>query len=236
MFQINIAGLTIGIENRFKAVGFVCEDYITEDGAPDFTVSVTTAELRALRDPDDPECTPAYCESLGVLGKIGRRMLQYDGLLLHGAAVAVDGETYLFLAKSGVGKSTRVQRWLEVFGARAQVVNGDKPIVRRVDGIWYACGTPWSGKEGQSTPGMFPLKALCFLERSEENTVVPMDMDEAIGRIFHQVLMPTEETEQDRFFALLEGLLTEVPCYLLRSDQSTDGVLSIYDGMQQNEF
>ena len=43
----------------------------------------------------------------------------YDTILFHGSVIAVDGEGYLFTAKSGTGKSTHARLWRETFGDRA---------------------------------------------------------------------------------------------------------------------
>ena len=75
------------------------------------------------------------------------RLLQYDGMLLHASCVEKDGKAYLFSAKSGTGKSTHTHLWLRAF-PDSRIINDDKPAVRRMDGTFYACGTPFSGKNG----------------------------------------------------------------------------------------
>lgn len=232
MFQINIAGLTIGIDNRFNMVHMMCEGYEADDVEPDFTVSATVDELRAQRDIDDEWCTPAYCETLCIYRHIGLKMLAFDGFLIHGAAVAVDGQGYLFLAKSGVGKTTHVRYWLDTFGDRAFVVNGDKPILRRIDGVWQVCGTPWCGKESLGRNEMVPVKAICFLERGETNVITHAKEQEVIDRIFHQLLMPQNPEEVEQQFALLEDLLGAVPCYRMQCNLQKNAANVAFLGMQ----
>lgn len=45
-----------------------------------------------------------------------------------------------------------------------QVFNDDKPALRRLDGRWYAYGTPWCGKDGINLNQKWPLGGICFLE------------------------------------------------------------------------
>jgi serine kinase of HPr protein (carbohydrate metabolism regulator) len=61
-------------------------------------------------------------------------MPYYDTFLFHGSAIAVDGVGYLFTAKSGTGKSTHARLWRELLGARAVMVNDDKPLLRVTEG------------------------------------------------------------------------------------------------------
>ena len=70
------------------------------------------------------------------------KMPLYGAFLMHAAVVEVDGIAYVFTAPSGTGKSTHVQLWLDHFGPRARVLNGDKPLFRFEGNTLYACGTP----------------------------------------------------------------------------------------------
>lgn len=77
-----------------------------------------------------------------------------------------------------------------------------------------------------------PLKAICFLERSEVNTIRPMDSKEAIGKIFHQLLSPEDLKTVDALFPLLDRMLREVPCYLLGCNISEEAAEVAYQGMK----
>ena len=70
---------------------------------------------------------------------------KYSTLEMH-ASVTVRGDYgYLFLGKSGTGKSTHSRQWLETF-PDAWLLNDDNPVVRlKEDGV-YVYGSPWSGK------------------------------------------------------------------------------------------
>ena len=93
----------------------------------------------------------AYLETLAVYRKSADHLLSCDTLLFHGSVIAVDGEGYLFTAKSGTGKSTHTRLWREYFGERAVMVNDDKPLLHITDSGVTAYGTPWDGKHRLST-------------------------------------------------------------------------------------
>lgn len=54
----------------------------------------------------------------------------YDVFLMHGSAIAVDGKSFLFTAKSGTGKSTHTRLWREYLADRVIMINDDKPLLR----------------------------------------------------------------------------------------------------------
>ena len=70
---------------------------------------------------------------------------KYATLEMH-ASVTIRGDYgYMFLGKSGTGKSTHSRQWIETF-QDAWLLNDDNPVVRlKEDGV-YVYGSPWSGK------------------------------------------------------------------------------------------
>lgn len=234
MFKISLAGLIIEIDNRYPYVEDLCKDYIVDNEACDMRISVTPEEIQAeLHSSTKENVFDGSCESICVYRKICHQLPAHDALVIHGAATSLDGEGYLFLAQSGTGKSTHIWLWRKVFGTRVMPINGDKPILRRMDGKWFACATPWSGKERWDSNAIVPLKAMCFLEQDERNVIERAGTGEVSRRIFRQLLLPQDEAEIDVFFTLLEDLVTSVPCYLLRCNREEDAVLTAYQGMQR---
>lgn len=233
MFCIRIADIPIGIENHYPFVQNYCRDYIVSDEVPAFTVSVSEEEILSEQN-GDMRFSKAYCESLCIYRKICCMLTKYDAFLLHSAVVAVDGKAYAFAAPSGVGKTTHTQLWLRLFGERAQMVNGDKPIFRFMDGVLYACGTPWQGKEELGNNIMRPVQAICFLEQSTENQIYSLNAKEVSRRIFSQILIPKEETEFDRFWKLLEKLLAAVDFYLLCCNRDLEAAQLAYQSMRRS--
>lgn len=223
MFQIEIAGVTVGINNRYSYIWWLCRDYIIHGGTAAFTVSASLEELeREHRSSDNSWGQDAlpYYESLCLYRKLCLGIIDHDGFLMHSAVIGVNGQAIAFAAKSGVGKSTHIQLWQKRYGADIHIINGDKPIYRLIDGQIYACGTPWQGKEfwGENTKA--PLKALCFLERGEENSLEPLAPNAALPRLFHQLLLPREQQTMDRFLSLIDRMLDTTPCWLLRCNKT----------------
>ena len=153
---------------------------------------------------------------------------------MHCAVIEYEGKGYAFAAKSGTGKSTHISLWKKRFGKDVNIVNGDKPIMRFLeDGKLYAYGTPWCGKEGFQANTSAPLHAICFLERAPENTIRKIKADEAVMRIFHQILSPEDIETVDSLFPLLDRTLKEIPCYVLGCNISEEAAEVAYFGMNQ---
>ena len=237
-FCVAIAEKTVGIRVEHSKTWEQCKRYLT-DGAPDFWVSVSTEDIARMRDSAAREDalegkTPqvysdGYLESLAVYRKICEAMVEYDTILMHGSVVAVDGEAFLFTAKSGTGKSTHTRFWREVFGERAVMVNDDKPLLKLTEDGVLACGTPWDGKHRLSTNVCVPLKAICILERGEENEIRPITAQEALPMVFQQTYRPKNLA---KYMEIIDQLTQRVAFYRLRCNMSVEAAKMAYEAMK----
>lgn len=66
-------------------------------------------------------------------------------LLVHASVIKNNERGYLFLGKSGTGKSTHSGLWLKHI-AGSELLNDDNPVVRIEEGGAKVYGSPWSGK------------------------------------------------------------------------------------------
>ena len=145
-----------------------CREYQSEEKAV-ADIVIQTEKFRFEKYPNIVD------ENLLIYIESGRcfstKLLSFDGFYLHSSAVELDGKAYLFSGPSGMGKSTHTRLWQSVFGEKAQVFNDDKPALRRIDGKWFAFGTPWCGKDRINQNKKVPLAGICFLKRGEENKI-----------------------------------------------------------------
>jgi len=233
MFYIRMADLNICINNRFSYVQHLCKSYIVDAvDTPDLTVTVGDEEIDAEVAIALSPVSRGYAEGVCIYRKICRILPQrFHAYLFHSAVIDYEGKGYAFAAKSGTGKSTHIMLWHKVFGDSVRVINGDKPILKFVDDQLYAYGTPWCGKEGFQTNTSVPLKGICFLERGVENSIKRITADEAVMRLFHQILTPDDLETVDALFPLLDRTLRDVPCYLLCCNMEDDASYVAYHGM-----
>lgn len=198
-FVMEIAGFPIRVEPLFGSTQAYCRDYLTER-EPEYFVSVTPEDLvreQAILDIEADEeglkrrkFPEPFLERSVIQRRVAEHLAGRDVILMHGSTVAVDGKAYLFTAPCGTGKSTHTRLWREVFGARAVMVNDDKPFLRFVDGVILAYGSPWCGKHGLGNNVCFPLKGICILSRGRENVIRRADPASVLEFLESQCLPP----------------------------------------------
>lgn len=175
----------------------------------------------------------AYLETLAVYRKIADHLLSCDTLLFHGSVIAVDGEGYLFTAKSGTGKSTHTRLWREYFGERAVMVNDDKPLLHITDSGVTAYGTPWDGKHRLSTNIAVPLKDIFLLERDTTNHIEPAAPHVVYPLIVQQTNRSFTADGMKQTLSLIDHMLSVVPVYRLGCNMDIEAARVAYEGMNR---
>ncbi len=91
--------------------------------------------------------------------------------LFHASTVSDEGYAYMFLGKSGTGKSTHASLWLKYIEGTA-LVNDDNPVVRTFDdGTAHVYGSPWSGKTPCYRNVSYPLGGIVELSQAPYNRI-----------------------------------------------------------------
>ncbi len=237
-FTVKLAGEHISVRPQHGFAERYCRSYISP-GTAAFTVQTTQADIdherqRSRQEGNTADFSDAYLETLAVQRKAARGLLDYGVLLLHGSCIALDGVGYLFTAKSGTGKSTHTRLWREAFGSRAVMVNDDKPMVRITEEAVTAYGTPWNGKHGLDTNTAVPLKAICLLERGEDNTVCRVKAGRYLP-VLLQTYLPEDREGIRKVLALLDRLLTRIPVYRLACNMEPEAAWVSYEAMEKGE-
>ena len=235
MFDIELARLVIRLENRYDYTYDLCRGFIvTSDRTPDITLRVSDQELcRATEQSPDSFTEDGHVESVLLYEQLSCVLPAFDAFVMHSSAVAVDGQAYCFAAARGTGKSTHTRYWKQVLGDRLTVINGDKPIYRFLDGRLFAFGTPWCGKENWRANTAAPLKALCLLERGDENAIWPVDARGLLAEISQHFYWPGGgQLDALKQMELIDRTLSAVPVYRLRCKNhvsSAETAISYFD-------
>lgn len=240
-FNIRLANKVVAVSALYPSTRDFCSEYITCDAA-DFSVSVELSDIlledrksdeeRALEGLAVYKYSPEYLETLALYRKIAEGMARFDVILFHGSAIMLDGEAYIFTAKSGTGKSTHTRLWREVFSDRAVMINDDKPLISLADGKPTVYGTPWCGKHGIGNNISAPVKAICILNRAESNTIAKIPAPLAMPELLVQTYRFSDAEGMKRVLASLDSLIKSVGIYRLACNMQPDAALVAYNGMK----
>ena len=161
------------------------------------------------------QASPSVPLSSSIRAACEAEMVTRDGLPLHASLVEKDGFGVIFLGPSGMGKSTQAKLWQQYLGADFLI--GDRPGMRKIDGMWYGFGMPWDGKDSIHRQVSVPVRALIWLEQAKENHIEPMDPIQAMAVMLKQAMMPVwDDAAMDGAAALMGQLARDVPMFHLR--------------------
>lgn len=137
-------------------------------------------------------------------------------LLFHASVIRRKNKAFLFLGRSGTGKSTHSEQWLKAF-PDAELLNDDNPIVRLYpDGSVIAYGSPWSGKTPCYKAIEAPIAALVQLAQAPENKMNRLKMTQAYPYLLASVsglkLVPQM---MDNLYESIAEVLERIPVYKL---------------------
>lgn len=197
----------------------------------DIKLSLSDEEIENFLKRAVEGTTLPAAENFLYSGKFNRAAIRYDTMLVHSSALVYDGGAYLFSADSGVGKSTHTKLWLKAFGDKVHIVNDDKPVVRLYDDHAQAFGTPFDGGSGIAHNENYPLKAIIFVERGEENSVRIPENKEIIQKLYFQTARMVNRETAEKMLLNFEKLLTLSKFYVLTCNMDISAAYVAFDGI-----
>ncbi|MEE3376058.1 MAG: hypothetical protein VZR22_05070 [Candidatus Cryptobacteroides sp.] len=137
-------------------------------------------------------------------------------LEMHSSVVVNGGRGYLFLGKSGTGKSTHSSLWLKHIPG-TMLLNDDNPILRLMpDGSARVFGSPWSGKTPCYKNLDFPAGAVVRIRQAPFNKIEKLPPVQAYASLMASASsFRPFKTLAEGWHATLEGLVGVLPCYVL---------------------
>ena len=235
-----IAEHVIEVCSLYENVHHYCKDYLTEETA-EFSVVIHQEDIELERQKSNqeflyeglkvPNFSDAELEVTAVYRKIAVKMLDYDTFVFHGSVISVDGQAFLFTAKSGTGKSTHTRLWREMLGERAVMVNDDKPLIHIGETV-TVYGTPYNGKHRLGYNMSAPLKAICILTRAEENHIKRITKSEAYTMLLQQVYRPQDSVRMMQTLTLIDKLAEKVELYQLGCNMDISAAELAYNAMK----
>lgn len=162
------------------------------------------------------------------------RTAKLDTLLMHASVTMNGGKGYLFLGKSGTGKSTHSRLWIENIEG-SELLNDDNPILRVMpDGTVRVFGSPWSGKTPCYRNLDVPVGAIVRIRRAKENRIQAMSLPEAYASLYTSSSGIKFVREMaDGLHATNEKIVTTVPCYAMYCLPDAEAAQVCYQAVTQ---
>lgn len=218
-----------GYEGKLEIVGISpeskCSAQVRAPLAPAFFLRMTPEDIREekeltiqtweKRNVEFPEVDDSYFEFTALHKKVLPVLIDHQIIHLHGSAVCVNGQGFLFTAPSGTGKSTHARLWRERFGEEVVMINDDKPLIRFLDNEILICGSPWTGKHDLGRQIAAPLRAIVKLRRGEVNEIRHLSKAEAFKELYLQTYQFKEKEKMQVAMSLLAKLIEQIPCFSL---------------------
>ncbi len=239
-FSVKIAGVPVEIRCQQERNREFFKEYLSEE-SPFFSVEPVLYDLEqaeqslketAIKEGKTNTRVPAwFVENTAIHALLANALIDYDVLLAHGSAIVMDGETYIFIANSGTGKSTHTHLWRDAFGDRAWMLNDDKPMLKKTEDGILVYGTPWDGKHHLSRNAYAPLKALIKLTRGETNSIEPMQKSDALAMLLEHALRAKNAEKMGKVLQLETEIVNQVEAYHLGCNMEPEAALVAWQGI-----
>lgn len=137
-------------------------------------------------------------------------------IAIHSSVLVKDDRAVLCLGESGTGKSTHTRLWRENIDGTT-LLNDDSPIIRLVDGVPTAFGSPWSGKTPCYRNLSYPIAGFIRLSQAPHNKIFRLPVLQAIGALLPSCppAFAHDEQLQDALCDTLSDMIASVPVFHL---------------------
>lgn len=161
-----------------------------------------------------------------------RRQLEREGLVLHCAFAVHDGEAILFSAPSGTGKSTQADLWVRYRGT--EVINGDRALLQKIGGRWYARGWPVCGSSEICENRDMPIRAVVMLSQAPEDRAWRLTPMQAFTGLYSEITVNRWNRRNNlRAMELIEDLIGSVPVFHLACTMNETAVEALERAMAE---
>ena len=159
----------------------------------------------------------------------------YHGtLMMHSSVVAKGGCGYMFLGKSGTGKSTHSSLWLRYLDGY-HLLNDDNPVLRVTDSEVIVYGSPWSGKTPCYRQEQAKVGALVMLEQAPYNKISRESVVVALSSLLCSCsVMIWDRSSYDCIMRTIEQVITRCGVWHLECLPDEDAARLCHDTIDRS--
>lgn len=148
-----------------------------------------------------------------------------DTIIMHASVIENEDEGFAFLGKSGTGKSTHSNLWLQHI-PNSSLLNDDNPIIRIINEEVYIYGTPWSGKTPCYKSRRVKLKAIIRLEQAPNNNIEKLNLLKSYASILSSTSkISWDETIMNGIHATVEKIASKINAFKLKCLPNEDAAI-----------
>ena len=137
---------------------------------------------------------------------------KFDAFILHCSFIKYKNKAILFSAPSGTGKSTQADLWSKY--ENAEIINGDRAGLRKIDDKWLAYGLPFAGSSNIFKNKKAPISHIIVLRQGKENKLTRLSPREAFIKIYSETTVHTWDKEfQENIVNMITDLVQKIPVY-----------------------
>lgn len=157
------------------------------------------------------------------------KALDYNRLLLHAVAVAVDGDAYLFFAPPSGGKTTMANYWKELLGERGMILADDSPVIgveQQETYLWNSC---WSKNTDEVLPQRYRIKGIGMICKNQVGGATLIPFEHAMKEII--VGYPKGIFNKNKVETILKSAISNIRCWKCYCDGTEESAKKIMETM-----
>lgn len=152
-----------------------------------------------------------------------RILFEKDAVILHSSYIIHNGKAILFSAPSETGKSTQADLWAKHAGA--VIINGDRSILKKENGVWYVHSLPMCGSSKICHDVSAPLDSIVLLAKAPVNILNKANPRTAISRLYRECTVNSwHEPFVNKVFDMLTDIYSNVNVYEYACTKDKDAV------------
>ena len=196
--------------------GFVHELYPMPDKNPYAWVTPINKHYYEVRYLAGEERYIEYSRNIIDIMNIEQVLNTFNAFILHSSFIKYQDKAILFTAPSGTGKSTQADLWEKY--ENAEIINGDRSGIRKLDGKWTAYGLPIAGSSGIYKNKKAEISHIIVLKQGKENKLTKLSPREAFVKLYSETLVHTWDKEfQENIINMITDVVQNVQIYQYES-------------------
>lgn len=155
-----------------------------------------------------------------------------EAFILHSSYIKWKNKAILFSAPSGIGKSTQANLWEKY--ENAEIINGDRVVIRKNYNKWNAYGLPFAGSSHIYKNIKTPIEAIVILRQGKENKISKLSQIDGFKYIYSETTVNSwNEKFVDKISDIISTLVKDIPVYLLICKPDVESVKLLKNTLQK---